>query len=276
MIRLVQVSSRLHSKTAIYIQCNIYKLKRAVLRTTDFEDEVVCKVSLAYAYIILLIRPMAASNDDVAAPAPATCAELANDSSPVPTTTFVSPRAGPLLPGVPTLAGFFVCCMTDISRDIVGPTYPMYGTVDYGPMFDKVKMTQYSQIVDEHSPRHQDAHALEVMLAECMNRGIRVSEEHRQALHVIVKEFLHLQWLSDAIPTSLNLARTAFAAISDVDRPGVQTAIFLGLHDQAISAFKNILEDSRVTMHLAASLRDDLQDIYYPDNSPDPITMIDR
>ena len=80
---------------------------RVVVQCLTCEDQAVGKVSLACAYIILLIRPMAASNDDVAALPPATCAELANDSSPVPTTTFVSPSAGPLLPGVQTLAGFF-------------------------------------------------------------------------------------------------------------------------------------------------------------------------
>ena len=167
--------------------------------------------------------------------------------------------------------------MTDRLRNIVGSTYPKYGTLDFGPMFDQIWMTEYSQIVDEHSPRYQDAHASEDILAECLNRGLQVSEEQRQALHVIVREFLHMQWLSDAIPASLNLARTAFAAISEVDQPAVQTAIFfLGLHDQAMGLFKTMLEDSPVTMHLAASLRDDLQEIYYPDNGPDPITMIDN
>ena len=65
------------------------------------------QVSLACACIILLIRPMEAGNDDVAALQPATSAEPANDSSAVPTTTFVSPCSGPLLPGVQVLAGFF-------------------------------------------------------------------------------------------------------------------------------------------------------------------------
>ena len=129
--------------------------------------------------------------------------------------------------------------MTDRLHNIVGPTYPMYGTLDYGPMFDQTKMTDYSRIVHEYSPRHRNAHAVEGLVAECMNQGPRVSEEQRQALHIIMREFLHLQWLSDAIPASLNLARTAFAAISEVDQPGVQTAIFSGVARSGNQAFQN-------------------------------------
>ena len=44
---------------------------------------------------------------------------------------------------------------------------------------------------------------------------------------------------SDAIPASLNLARTAFAAISEVDQPGVQTAIFSGVARSGNQAFQN-------------------------------------
>ena len=169
---------------------------------------------------------MAGSNNYVAALPTATSAEPANDVSPVPTTTFVSPSAGPLLPGVQTLSQFFFSCMTDRSQNIVGPNYPLYGTLDHGALFDEIKMTQYSEIVDEHSPRRQAVHALDHILADCMNPGLRVLEGQSQALHVIVKEFLHLQWLSDAIPSSLNLARAAFAAISGAHQPGVQTAVF--------------------------------------------------
>ena len=235
------------------------------------------QVSLAVACIILLIQPMEAANDDVASLPSAANAEPANDSSPVPTTTRTSLSAGPQLPGVQRLTGFFVSCMTDRLQGIVGPTYPMYGTLDYGPLFDQAKMTVYYQIVNECSPRHWNARDVEVLVAECIHRKPDVSEDQRQALLIVVRELLHMQWLSDVIPTSLNLARTGFAVLSRADQPVVQTAIFfLGLHDQAMGLFKTMLEDSPVTMHLAASLRDDLQDIYYPDNSPDPITMIDR
>ena len=167
--------------------------------------------------------------------------------------------------------------MTDILQNIVGPMYPLYGTLDHGPLFDKIKMTQYSQIVDEHSPRHQAVHAFDNVLADCMNRVLQVPEEQSQALHDIVKEFLHLQWLSDAIPTSLNLAHAAFATISDVNQPAMQTAVFFwGLHDQVVSAFKNVLEDSLVTMHLAGSLRDNLQESYFPNRRPDPIIVVEN
>ena len=184
------------------------------------------QVSLACAFINLLIRPMEAGNHDVAALPPAASAEPANDSSPVPTTTCVSLCSGPLLPGVQTLTGFFLSCMTDRLHNIVGPTYPVYGTLDYGQMFDQTKMTHYSRIVHEFSPRHGNAHEVEGLVAECINQGPRVSEDQRQALYIIMREFLHLQWLSDAILASLNLARTAFAAISEEEQPGVQTAIF--------------------------------------------------
>ena len=238
------------------------------------EDEAFCKVSLACAIIILLIRPMAASNNDVAALPTATSAEPANDSSPTPTTTFASPGAGPLLPGVQTLSGFFLSCMTDRLQDIVGPMFPLYGTLDHGALFDNIKMIQYYQIVNEHSPRHQAVHAFDNVLVDCMNRGLRVPEEQSQALHDIVKEFLHLQWLSDAIPTSLNLAQAAFATMYVVKQPAIQTAVFfVGLHDQVVSVFKNVLEDSLVTMHLAGSLRDNLQESFFPDRRPDPIIV---
>ena len=57
----------------------------------------------------------------------------------------------------------------------------------------------------------------------------------------------------------------------------MQTAVFFwGLHDQAISAFKNMLEDSLVTMHLAGSLRDNLQESYFPNRRPDPIIVVEN
>ena len=168
-------------------------------------------------------------------------------------------------------------CMTDLMRDVIGPVYPRYGTLDYGPLFDNTKMAQYLQIVQEHSPRHQAPAAVEVVITDCMQRGMRVTERQRQALPDIARELVHLQWLIDAIPTALGFARTAFAATCQDPELAVKTCVFfLGLLDEVVSAFKDILIGSPVTMHLAQELRDNMQETYFPDHGPDPIIVVDR
>ena len=102
-----------------------------------------------------------------------------------------------------------------------------------------------------------------------------MTQEQRQALPQMIAQLVHMRWLIAAIPLALRLARTAFAAICSDPAPGMQTSVFfLGMLDEAISAFKQNFSTHPVMEHVVEHLRDNMQESQFPYHGLDPIIVV--